>query len=97
MQSCWRNDLKPLIFIVLIESVAIFEFAACWRSSVDLFGLARGAGGTCAVLRLRCALARELFPRPGCARCFWVRRAALYLGYTSDATTTAARGELCGL
>ena len=30
MQSCWRKDRKPLIFIVFMESVAMFEFARLW-------------------------------------------------------------------
>ena len=54
MQSCWRKDRKPLIFIVFMESVAMFEFGRlcgagallliCLGSRAALAGLARSYG-----------------------------------------------------
>ena len=48
MQSCWRKLRKPLIFIVLIESVAIFEFAGLCEVGCAVNATRRccaGAGG----------------------------------------------------
>ena len=62
MQSCWRKDRKPLIFIVFMESVAMLRYLNL-RRFVELAALSLRRGGVARQLAGPLAWSRGLRAR----------------------------------
>ena len=85
MQSCWRKDRKPLIFIVFIESVAIVRYLNL-RRFVKLAALSLRRGGVVQALASAAGVSAggaRIQPAGICPRCCLRAREALFFRLTA--------------